>query len=634
MATRVRIAMNRPPRPPRPGDPRRRPHPRSRRWWLLGGAGLLLSVAAVGLARSGLFDSIPPAGPDPFAGTPLPPSPYLNTGPDAHYVGSAACRACHENRHASFRGTGMGRSMAEADPAREPPDAAFDHPASGRRYQVARRGGQLWHRELLAGPQEVVLAEHPVRYVVGSGQHSLTYLVEADGFLVESPVTWYSSRKAWGMSPGYDRPDNPGFERAAGEGCLGCHAGRAEAVDRSLHRMRVIEAAIGCERCHGPGSLHVARHDGPPDGRRGEADLTIVNPSRLPRDLAEAICQQCHLRSDATVVARGRSPADFRPGLPLQAVRADYQVESGRGGMTVVGHVEQLHLSRCYQSSDRLTCLTCHSPHAEPRPEDRVAHYRAACLGCHAPDRCTVDPRRRQAESPENDCTRCHMPTSPTEIPHLAFTHHRIGVHRGSPTTTAPAASGEGLRPVLDLSHLSEADRARSLGLGYLEAANRSKDGDRAARFREEALRLLSGVRESGLKDPAVEVALGRLRFDLGLGGAGGFAAAALADPGLAGQDRCTALFLLADEYHANGRNREAVDALHELTKLRRHPTDWLLLADCEGALGDQAGREAALEAATRINPRLWKVHRYLAEQYRRRGDRARADWHQQRAVP
>jgi hypothetical protein len=598
---------------------------------------LLLAVAAVGLARSGLFDPAPPAGPDPFAVAPLPASPYLNTGPAAHYVGSDACRACHEDRHASFRSTGMGRSMAEAGPAREPPDAGFDHPASGRRYQVEHRDGKLWHRELLlaAGSNQVVLAEHPVRYVVGSGRHSLTYLAEADGFLVESPVTWYTSRKAWGMSPGYDHPDNPGFERAAGEGCLVCHAGRAEAVDRSLHRMKVTEAAIGCERCHGPGSLHAARHSGPPDGHHEGADLTIVNPSRLSRELAEAICQQCHLRSDATIVARGRSPSDFRPGLPLQAVRADYQVESGRGSMTVVGHVEQMHLSRCYQSSDKLTCLTCHSPHAEPKPGDRVAHYGAACLGCHAPDRCTVDPKRRQAESPENDCTRCHMPTAPTEIPHLAFTHHRIGVHRGPPVTTAaPATSGEGLRAVLDLSHLSETDRARSLGLGYLEAANRSKEPDRAARFREEGLRLLSGVREAGLRDPAVEVGLGRLRFDLGLGGAGKHAVAALADPGLAGQDRCTALFLLADEYHTGGRNREAVEALHELTRLRRHPTDWLLLADCEGALGNQAGKEEALESATRINPRLWKVHQYLAEQYRRRGDRDRADWHQQRAVP
>jgi hypothetical protein len=528
----------------------------------------------------------------------------------------------------------MGRSMSDVDPAREPPDAAFDHPASGRRYQVVRRGGQLWHRELLlAAPQEVVLAEYPVRYVVGSGRHSLTYLAEADGFLVESPVTWYTSRSAWGMSPGYDRADNPGFERAAGDGCLTCHAGRAEAVGQSLHRMRVTEAAIGCERCHGPGSLHADGHREPAEARRGAADLTIVNPARLPRELAEAVCQQCHLRSDATVVARGRRVNDFRPGLPLTPFRADYRVESRGGSMTVVGHVEQMHLSKCYQKSDTLTCLTCHTPHGEPASAERVAHYKAACLGCHAPDRCTVAPERRRAESPENDCTRCHMPSAPTEIPHLAFTHHRIGVHRGGPPAGA-TAGGEEPRPFLDLSGLGKVDRRRSLGLGYLEAANRAMDPIRVARFREEALGLLSGVREAGLRDPAVDAGLARLRFELRLGGADRPAADALADPAIAGQDRCTALFLLADEYATRGRHRDAIAALRELTSLRRHAADWLLLADCLGALGDQPGQEEALTAATRISPRLWKVHHYLAEAYRRRGNQERATWHQQRAVP
>src|SRR5438034_10525188 len=54
------------------------------------------------------------AGPmaEPFPLTSISSSPYLNTGANAHYVGSDACRKCHEDRHASFRRTGMGRSMA------------------------------------------------------------------------------------------------------------------------------------------------------------------------------------------------------------------------------------------------------------------------------------------------------------------------------------------------------------------------------------------------------------------------------------------------------------------------------------------------------------------------------------------
>jgi predicted CXXCH cytochrome family protein len=609
--------------------------------WLLCGAGLL----AVGIMLVLLRWHRPPPAPtqaaDPFPLPVLSPSPFLNTGPEARYVGSAACGSCHPEREASFRRTGMGRSMARVDVAREPPDAAFDHPGSKRRYQVRRQDGKLWHRELLlgGGAEEVVLEEHPLLYVVGSGRHSLTYLVEADGFLVESPVTWYTSRKAWAMSPGYDVPQQQGFARAAGESCLVCHAGQSEALDRSAHRMHVGEAAIGCERCHGPGSLHAERHrDAERPARRvgQQPDYTIVNPSRLSRQLAEAICQQCHLRPTAVVVARGRKLADFRPGLPLEDFRHSYMLEGADSAMTVTGHVEQMHLSRCYQKSAKLTCLTCHDPHGEPGPVQRLAHYQAACLGCHAQQGCTVSAERRARESPENDCVRCHMPRSPTEIPHLAFTHHRIALHgsdaRAKGEPEQPAAVE--LRPFLDLSRLGEVDRQRSLGLAYMEAAEREKLPERAMLFRSRALELLSQARAAGLREGLLDVGLARLCADTGQGDVGALAESALGHADLAGQERCNALFLLADEHVRGQRWEEAAVALRELVSLRRHERDWELLGLCEGRLGNPAAAERALTMAVRINPRLWEVHQRLAEHQRRQGNAKQAAWHQRRAVP
>lgn len=614
-------------------------------WWLaLAGIGVV-AIASLAVWRS---RSTQPRRVDPSSGAAgsfslpaISKSPFLNTTSDIAYVGSEACRACHQEHDVAFRHTSMGRSMAEVDLPREPPDGAFDHPLSKCRYEVLRRDGRLWHRELLLtdDPDDIVLSEFPVKYVIGSGHHCLTYAVEVDGFLVESPVTWYASRKAWGMSPGYDAAEHQGFERGIGEGCLICHAGQAEAIDNSLHRMHITEAAISCERCHGPGALHVAQHrekDVPREKLSHGIDHTIVNPAHLSRELAEAICQQCHLRSSATIPTRGHDLADFRPSLPLQDFRQDFWLDVPDKPMTVVGHVEQLHLSRCYQKSDKLTCLICHHPHDILRDEKSQAQHEV-CLTCHRAEACREDKGRRLRDSPNNDCVQCHMPRSDTDIPHLAFTHHRIGIHRQSSPDEKVDHSSQPrsgvLRPFLDPFRLSEIDQQRSLGLGYLELANRELNSGLSMQYRLQAFTLLTSVGAAGLRDSMLDAALARIRFDFQRDDVAVFAKSSLSQGDLVSTDRCNALFLLADAHLSQGKVSEAVEALNQLTALRRHHMDWLLLADCEQKRGNSAAQKEALLMATRINPRLWNAHQQLAEQFLQEGDRERSEWHKRRAV-
>jgi hypothetical protein len=268
-----------------------------------------------------------------------------------------------------------------------------------------------------------------------------------------------------------------------------------------------------------------------------------------------------------------------------------------------------------------------------------VAYYRAACLNCHQPQHCKVSDSRRQKESPDNDCAKCHMPRSPTEIPHLAFSHHRIGIHDKS---GAGPVTSEALREFLDLSRYADFDRKRSLGLGYLEAANRDKDvrrGGRGDRYREQARSLLLDVKSAGLHDPAVEVSLARIYFDSSPGEnippeVLPLAEEALKLPGIGTQERCMALYFRGAGLAGEGRYPEALVSVRELTRLRRHPADWMLRAECEKAIGSEEAWIEALEMATRIDPRMDGAHRVLADYYQRRGNANKAAWHRARAVP
>jgi hypothetical protein len=518
----------------------------------------------------------------------------------------------------------------------------LDHAPSKRRYQIARKDGELWHRELLihGGAEDIVLAEFPLKLGIGSGRHGRSYVAEVDGFLVQSPVTWYPARKQWGMSPGYDRPDQMGFERAIDESCLICHAGHADVVGKTQQRIHIREAAISCERCHGPGSLHVGHHrDRKQHGlpSEGGVDYTIVNPRHLERDLAEAVCQQCHLQSAAIVLGRGRKIADFRPGLPLQDFRQDYRLEVADAPMRVVGHVEQMHQSRCYKKSPTFSCATCHNPHAFPDPDKRDEFYQKKCLQCHQVESCTVDRAEKMRENPSNVCVRCHMPSAATDVPHVTFTHHRVGIHKrdqaGKPPVLAQPTGPGTLQPVLSLERLGAMDRKRSLGIAYDAIAQSESNPTLAAHYRAEALRLLSASYAAGMRDPALEVGLARLNFDRAGAESLAFAENALKHENIAGPDRCAALYYAASGHLKRNDFQAARKGYLELTTLRRLSDDYVFLAKCEKALGNQAGLIDALRSAVRIEPRIWPIHGQLSEHFSRLGDVDLATFHQKRAV-
>jgi hypothetical protein len=275
-----------------------RSHLTGRAAWLLG-----IVVAAAGAIvlvvwLNGPADS-PDTGPTPPASFPIPAyseTRFLNAGKEARYIGIDACAECHKGNHASYMLTAHSKALSDLDPKVEPPDATFEHSASRRSYRVYRQGSQFRHEEVVrkADGREIAKMDLPIKYLIGSGNFCRSYLVEVDGFLHESPLTWYTGRKKWDMSPGYDFPSHWSFERPIKVACLNCHVGRVEPAGGTVHKMTIHEQAIGCERCHGPGSLHAELHRGKKH-LAGEEDLTIVNPGRLSRPLLEAVCAECHL---------------------------------------------------------------------------------------------------------------------------------------------------------------------------------------------------------------------------------------------------------------------------------------------------------------------------------------------------
>jgi tetratricopeptide (TPR) repeat protein len=303
--------------------------------------------------------------------------------------------------------------------------------------------------------------ERRLEYYVGSGAAGRSFLFRRDGFLFEAPVTWYTQKNAWDVSPGYESDRASRWNRAVEPSCLFCHASQTQWREGTQNAYRdppFEHNGVSCERCHGPGSLHV------------EGQGAVVNPAKLDPARRDSVCAQCHLTGEARIARAGRQIEDYRPGDRLSDFAAVFARDE-RTPLQVNSHVEKLAQSMCKRAAgDRLWCGTCHDPHRVPPPAERASYFRERCQTCHAPAECKRG----------FDCASCHMPKLPaSDVRHGVFTDHSIPK---VPTKLAPS-------PAWQLRGFYAADAGdRELGLAYAEVAART--GDR--RQQAEAIRLLT----------------------------------------------------------------------------------------------------------------------------------------------
>ncbi|MEX2590844.1 MAG: tetratricopeptide repeat protein [Chitinophagales bacterium] len=358
--------------------------------------------------------------------------PFRNTNDTVAYAGMQQCRSCHQDIYNTYIQTGMGQSFGLATKAKSAAD--YEHALvydtlNDFYYHPYWENDTLYFEEFRLSDKGDTIHKRTegISYVIGSGQHTNSHLINRDGYIYQAPITFYTQKGQWDLAPGFEGGHNSRFDRIIGKECMTCHNGLPDMEEKSLNKYHNVKMGIDCERCHGPGALHVKEKlAGIKVDTTETGDWSIVNPKRLSKERQMSVCQRCHLQG-LSVLKEGKDFDDFLPSMHLKEVFSVFlpRFENADDQFIMASQAERLSMSECYKMSE-MTCISCHNPHESVRVTP-ISTFNEKCGNCHGTNKkqetCTLP----MAERGDNNCSGCHMPKSGSiDIPHVSITDHWI----------------------------------------------------------------------------------------------------------------------------------------------------------------------------------------------------------------
>jgi hypothetical protein len=266
--------------------------------------------------------------------------------PVQEYVGSPRCMSCH----AGFN-----------------PDVVNAYTQSGHFFALSPVSGKVPAYPAFApGVPDTPAGSswNDIAYVIGGYGWAANFASRDNGTLVTGPGAQYNPANSLLKTPAEFVAYEPATATPGQFTCGACHATGYSSEGSQDNRTGIagtwFEDGVGCEACHGPGSLHAY-------------DPYGAKPSFDP----QAACANCHVRDSRSVVEAGA-------GLILNKQQA-----------------EELNTT----AKSFMQCATCHNAHASAHYDDLASGSAIIkqCTACHSS--VTVGLGMQNLA-----CIDCHMP--------------------------------------------------------------------------------------------------------------------------------------------------------------------------------------------------------------------------------
>jgi predicted CXXCH cytochrome family protein len=363
------------------------------------------------------------------------------------FAGSESCLQCHPKIYNDALKTSHYKASAPASVKNVLGNFSANHNTyiydKDTKIKLENRKNELFQVFYKNGKE---IKEYRVDVVMGV-KNAQTSLYWDKDVIYELPLSFYTSAKNWGTSPGY--PSNqPHFNRAISIDCFECHSSNIElkhkitetedffgtGENKETMKKESLVYGIDCERCHGPAKNHVIYHQENPEVKVAKH---IMNLKTLSKDQKLAGCVICHsaqenLQSRFKFVP-GNSIADFYNKAATENLETP-DVHGNQYGL--------LSQSKCFITSKTLDCTSCHNSHSNEF--ESLSKQSEKCLSCHSQVKnnfCTV--KVPAGINLKENCIDCHMPKKESRVigfylsgqsemsPYLLRTH-KIGIYSGA----------------------------------------------------------------------------------------------------------------------------------------------------------------------------------------------------------
>jgi predicted CXXCH cytochrome family protein len=387
---------------------------------------IMLCAAVVTLAaalNTNLTAQAPAAAQPGPAGGPLltarppklaTPAPAANTAEvTGQYVGSLACQRCHAATYERWSHTRMANIITDpkVNPNAVLGDFSKPNPLVNFRIEdVAFVYGTKWKQRYFIRKGD--------DFYPANAQWDVTNRVWRPYFLQPNTEWWVTHYPA-------AAGDNTG--RPTGPLCDGCHS-----TNYDVKAKQTTEWNVGCERCHGPGSAHVAR----------PTRANIIDPSRLDYVSANDTCIQCHSQGQPLQNPIAGQIHDWPVGFHMGLKLNDFWKleEHHLGEQSYTHYAEGTARKNRMQGNDYVqsvmytkgvTCASCHDVHGTAYNADLIKPAQQICMTCHGPNSpngprgTTIEAHTKHpAGSRGSDCVECHMPKIEPTIANVNVRSH------------------------------------------------------------------------------------------------------------------------------------------------------------------------------------------------------------------